>query len=333
MTTASTSTARPMLSLADLEAFDPGAARGGTERVSRCPICQSDERAFHFNATTGAYNCKRASCAASGKLTDFWNERPKLSRQHRSRAALNSAFSLQAPKPQTEPATATNWRAPLKALVPLRDTAGAEYLAGRGIACEIAHAAGARYSPDFYGRAAVVFPIRDRASTLVAATGRYIDPRANPKARTGGHKRDGVFHAPAQVNGRAFAPLDKSVPAIIVCEAPIDALSIAAAGYPAIALCGTSAPDWLHLACGFRRVLLAFDGDAAGDKAAAALIGALDTFGASCERLRPENGKDWNEVLTRSGAAALGEYLAVRVLLDSAARTDDAADDEYSIFD
>jgi ribosomal protein L37AE/L43A len=96
----------PALSLADLEAFDPQGSERAGEKVYRCPICQSDERALHVNHETGLWNCKRASCGAAGKLTDFWSERPKLRRQEYSRLALRRAFALESPQPKSEPATA-----------------------------------------------------------------------------------------------------------------------------------------------------------------------------------------------------------------------------------
>jgi DNA primase len=166
----------------------------------------------------------------------------------------------------------------------------------------------------------VVFPIRDRQSTLVAASGRYIDGRDNPKTRTTGTKSAGVFSAPARAQSTlpssrlVFASFDKGATEIIICEAPLDALSLATAGYPAIALCGTSAPAWIHLACGLKRVLLAFDADAAGDQAAATLAPLLSSFGARVHRLRPEGGKDWNEFLQIYGRDALTDFLAVPVL-------------------
>jgi predicted RNA-binding Zn-ribbon protein involved in translation (DUF1610 family) len=319
------------LSLADLEAFDPRAPCRERERRFLCPLCGDGKpkdqahRSLTANLQSGAWNCKR--CGATGKLTDFWQERPKANRSARVRGSLRAAFGvptdavseaateLDAAKP------ASNWRHQLRGLRPLLDTPGANYLQRRIIPLELAHIAGARFSGDFYGRAAVVFPIRDRAGALVAATGRYIDGRDNPKTRIAGHKRDGVFMAPVPLqSGRTVQPFDKDAPAIIVTEAPLDALSLAAAGFPSIALCGTTGPAWLHLACGFRRVLLAFDGDEPGDTAAAALAGALATYGASCERLRPENVKDWNQLLCTSGAAALSDWLAPRVLLDAPAR-------------
>jgi DNA primase len=92
---------------------------------------------------------------------------------------------------------------------------------------------------------------------------------------------------------------------LVVTEAPLDALSLAAVGVPALALCGTHAPAWLPLVAAFRRVALAFDADGAGDQAAALLGPLLRSFGARPERWRPEGGKDWNELLTRQGSQRL----------------------------
>ena len=49
----------------------------------------------------------------------------------------------------------------------------------------LAHRAGARYSASWYGRPAVVFPVRDQAGNLVAAQGRLIDGRT-PKVLSAG---------------------------------------------------------------------------------------------------------------------------------------------------
>ncbi len=331
--------ARQSLSFCDLETFDPQSSTrySGCERRFLCPICgdgkpkDSAHRSLCANLESGAWNCKR--CKATGKLTDFWQERPQHNSREMVRRRVAQAFALPEPKtdePQPcEPAN--NWRRQLRGLCPLSGTAGAQYLQRRGIASEAAHVAGVRFSADFYGRAAVVFPIRDRCGALVAVSGRYIDGRDNPKTRIAGAKRDGVFCAPVQLpSSRALQSFDKDAPAIIITEAPIDALSIATAGFPAIALCGTSGAAWLHLACGLKRVFLAFDADDAGDNAAAALAAFLAPYGARCERLRPTNGKDWNETLCTSGAHALSELLAACVLLDPARA---ATDNEYSIFD
>jgi DNA primase len=114
-------------------------------------------------------------------------------------------------------------------------------------------------------------------------------------------------------DGRTVGPLDSNAPAIIITEAAIDALSLAMAGCPALAFIGTSGPRWLHIACGLRRVVLAFDADEAGDKAAAKIAALLQPYGATCERLRPDGAKDWNAMLQVLGSDGLADWLAARL--------------------
>jgi len=95
---------------------------------------------------------------------------------------------------------------------------------------------------------------------------------------------------------------------VVIVEAPIDALSLAAAGVPAIALCGTAIPRWLPSSVAFRRVVLAFDADKAGDEATTKAASEFRTFGCSVERWRPSL-KDWNEVLLAHGSEKLRQAL------------------------
>jgi len=302
----------PTLALADLEAYDPRAPAGNRERRFCCPLCgdakpkDAAHRSLAANMESGAWTCYR--CYAHGKLMDFWEDRsPDRGRDWR-RARVNRALSIQplqtAPAPGDEAGRA--WRKHLANLQAVQGTPGGVYLDRRAIPVGIAHQAGARFSPDWLGRPAVVFPLRNNTSALIAAHGRHMDKREDPKARTVGPKRFGVFSTPGA--------WDKTA-AVIVTEAPIDALSLAAAGFPAIALCGKSGPDWLRLSCGLRRVLLAFDADSAGDGAAAEVAALLEPYGARCERLRPQ-AKDWNDMLLATGRDALADWLAPRVLID-----------------
>ncbi len=172
------------LSLADLEAFDEPQGRG-PEKICRCPICQASERAFHFNTQTGAYNCKRASCGATGKISDFWQERPSQNRAQRARSALHAAFDLKpaihAQNPIKDPqqgakrqetasgVSAFDWRELWEAGLPLtapEAAPGAEYLVRRGIELDVATSAGVRFCRRWIGGVAVVFPI-------------YAEPLAN----------------------------------------------------------------------------------------------------------------------------------------------------------
>jgi DNA primase len=90
-------------------------------------------------------------------------------------------------------------------------------------------------------------------------------------------------------------------------EAPIDALSLALLGMPAIAVCGTSWPGWLPILLFGRHVYLAFDADDAGDSAADEMGRVLTSIAVQWQRLRPEGCKDWNEALL-AGKANLPNF-------------------------
>lgn len=328
------------LSLAELDAYDP---HEGQRRL--CPLCgdskprDSAHRSLSFDARSGLWKCFR--CGEGGLLKEFWTEKPSTFQNARqaSRTRLRQTFGLPeveaAPVNETllppvqpteveppvveAPPDSLSWEERWQQTKPLAGSAGEHYLIRRGIVTPVAEAAGVCFAPSWFGHASVVFPVRDLAGELVAAQGRAV--RGSAKL-TAGPKRNGVFFAPAPksttlpVDGAplaVFEPLDAVLPAVIIAEAPIDALSLATCGFPAMALCGTSGPSWLHIACGLRRVLLAFDADEAGDRAAQEIQARLQ-FGSRCERLVPEGAKDWNEMLLVYGRDFLGDWLTERVL-------------------
>jgi hypothetical protein len=300
------------LSLADLLSYDPTAP--DTEKRERrfcCPLpactgkpINAAHRSLSANKETGAWRCSR--CDERGKLTEYWTDRPAQSRREKARSSTRRAFTLSALPEQSEPDL--SWRAHLKGAQPIAGTPGEQYLSGRGIPASAAAAARVMYHPAFYGRPAVVFPVygeAGQAAGTVAAQGRHLDDRTTPRVRSIGEVRAGVFATPGAWEAER----------LIVTEAAVDALTLAAAGYPAIALMGASnCPAWLPTRCAFRSVVLALDGDEAGDKAAAKLANDLLRMGARVERLRPNWFKDWNDLaqrlpegLSTAIAAALGE--------------------------
>jgi DNA primase len=120
-----------------------------------------------------------------------------------------------------------------------------------------------------------------------------------------GDRSLGVFATPGAL--AAGAPL-------IVVEGPADALSFATCEVPAVALVGTRAPRWLRTAAAFRRVLVGLDADAEGDNKAGLLADELAPFARTVERLRPPEGKDWNDALLGLGYGARAEWLTARGL-------------------
>jgi hypothetical protein len=289
------------LTLAELESFDPQAPPSrGNERRFCCPLPEcagkprdTAHRSLCVNVSTGQWLCNR--CHNVGILGEF-----KETREPEPRLYAPSTRRVQFPAPEKPPVLTREWMAELRDLKPLAGTPGEGYLSGRAIPTDLAHSAGVRFAPGWYGRPAVVFPVRSRDGALVATAGRYIDDKA-PKTRDAGHKTAGCFATPG---AWAADPL-------ILCEGPADALSLHLAGYPAVALLGCNLSDVVAWSCALRRVAVALDADAAGDAASAKLLAALDVRGARAFRVRPPDGRDWNDLLREWGSETLASMLAI----------------------
>ena len=229
-----------------------------------------------------------------------------LSQRERLRIAAERDFGLdQAPTdpPDTSESTA-KLRRQLPGISPLADTPAEAYLAGRGIPAELARAAKIRYHPQWWipkkkaPVPAVVFPFYDLDGRLVAAHGRGIDDTAKDKV-TYGPRGSGMVWTPGAQESRP----------IILVEGPMDALSIAACGYPAIARVATDFPDWFPKWTAGRLLYIAWDFDTVGEAKTKKLADACTRYGAKCIRLRPPQGKDFNEALMAIGQAALRDWL------------------------
>ena len=302
-------------------------------------------RSFCLNSNNGLYHCKR--CNSRGCLKEFWRDKLHPSRsQFKEKKAqqLRQSFEIEtmpttptvesrtvesrtteAPIGEKQTAKATPvsvsasqekneagaaewqalWESREACQVGARHHAALDYLARRGISLECARANEVCFVPNWYGKATLGFPFKNTEGEVVAIAGRALRDGGLDKPASG-PKKAGAFWAHAL----GFGALDAALPAIILCEAPFDALSLAMAGYPALALGGINAPTWLHQKCAFRRVLLAFDADDAGDKAALNIGAHLASFGATCLRLPPQGAKDWNELLQKAGTEAIEELVA-----------------------
>jgi hypothetical protein len=324
-----------------LQSYDPQARDTGRERRFLCLHCGDSKprdnahRSLCVNTQTGAWNCKR--CHQTGKLSDFWTDRPVSN--GRERARLSFRRKLELPPAPPPPTFDNTWREQLKSVIGLQSTLGVDYLIGRGLSLELAHRARVRFSPAwaprradgkaYRGGAAIIFPLTDATGALVATQGRYITPDATPKTRSTDGARLGVYATPGAWESET----------IVLCEAPFDALSLASIGVPAIATIGCTLPDWVPRKCAMRRVLLATDADEAGDRAALEWEPMLAMAGAPCERMRPDGCplaggcKDWNEVLCTLGRDALNDVVVPRVRMDAATFAKVAAWDDEDIFD
>jgi DNA primase len=327
---------RPCLTLADLEAYDPRSPARPKERRFCCPLpaCRGKRvdamhRSLSVNVESGAWHCWR--CGAAGKLQDYWRPRERLSSRQRALRTFGlTGSSVRTQRPAVvaaradEPAKPPAWRAMWDRAPLVVGTPGEAYLRSRGLPVEVATRADVRYFdrwPHWAKDEAdgwrlegtsrrVVFPIVDRAGELVGIQGRAIDEdHLGEKVMTRGSA--GVF---------STAPLADVLKSsrVLIVEAPIDALSIAAVGVlPALATCGTSVPAWLPPAFAFKWVALGHDNDVLnhlgqrpGDVAAARAASDFRAYGATVERWRPSGAKDWNELLLRHGVEVLGRDLA-----------------------
>lgn len=308
------------LTRAEIEAHDPEGGKGG-RWLCPLPECSGHtdprrHRSLSLALDTGLWTCHR--CHAQGQLKEAWKpleyKSPKEKKQEadtRRRAGLAKILAKAKGDEEKEYDGPDRFR--LGTLCKVQDSREAlEYLAGRGFtqnALELLACSGVRFAPDFGRRLAtetakgsrgtpsIVFPLRDKEGKLIASQGRFLTPwPSGQKFLTLGDKNAGTF-----ATHGALEALQKGQPVAIV-EAPFDALTLALAGIPTLALCGSAgAPEWLTRRAFGRRFLLAFDADNAGDEAAATLGAELGTLGAIVERLRPEGAKDFNDLLKAGG--------------------------------
>jgi hypothetical protein len=308
-----------VLTLAELRTADPLAQEREGETRFCCPLCGSGKpvdnahRSLSANLKTGVWKCHR--CEEGGVLLEFRTERTeeprRFSRNDRARSELRQRTKLSTPIEirQIDPEKDTKWRAYAKGSTPIVDTPAADYLASRQIPIDTAKAARVRYYANWYGHPAVLFPAYDHEGKLVATQGRFINGKTDPKTITGGPIGQGAF----ATSGAWDSDL------IIIAEAPIDALTLAAAGFPSIALCGKELRRWIIERCIRKNVALAFDSDPAGDQAAEKWtleLRKLRLQGAQIHRLRPPDGvKDWNELACQSDTIEKGIELVKQAIM------------------
>ena len=186
--------------------------------------------------------------------------------------------------------------------VPIADAkavGGRTYLQRRGIPAAVAVAACVRYaglwgSIDLFTGPAVVFPMQDADGKLVAAEGRFMTPPADVATTyRAGAKGGGVFQA---------MPGALDAVGVTLVEGPVTALSVAACGYQAVALCGSTMPTWLAPRLAPRDVMVSLDWyEMAAEATAVPIFRALAAAGAKPYRLAPPAGRDWNDYLQAVG--------------------------------
>jgi hypothetical protein len=199
--------------------------------------------------------------------------------------------------PPRMPATAESPAERLARALPLAGTPGQVYVERRGIALELADAAGVRFDPDFGGRPAVLVAMRDREDQLRSVHGRYLSTRRREnKMLTVGPGGGAV----SVLGGWRMDPL-------ILVEGLFDALSLAVSGFASVATIGRVAP-WLPDLSVDRDVWIAFDAGKPGEAEAARYVERLR--GARGLRLPPPpRCKDWNTALAKRGPELVSRWI------------------------
>jgi DNA primase catalytic core len=162
---------------------------------------------------------------------------------------------------------------------------------------------------------ALVVPITDEAGQVVELYGRRLSDHARP-----GVPRH--LYLPGPLRGVFNVQALAGAPDIILCEALLDALTVWAAGYRQVtASYGIEGFTAEHLATvqrlGTKRVVIAYDADEAGDRAAEALARELAPHGIACARLVFPRGLDANAyaLTVASPAEAFGTLLTDAVTI------------------
>lgn len=151
----------------------------------------------------------------------------------------------------------------------------------------------------------VMFPFIDVRGNIVGFSGRIIggdDNRKylNTKATTVYNKSTFLYSLNHAKNS------GKST--LIMCEGNLDVISMYQAGFKnAVATCGTAMTDShaRNIAnLGFKKVILAYDSDDAGQKATARAMNILDKVGVSANVLTMQGAKDPDEYIKKYGKEA-----------------------------
>jgi DNA primase len=157
----------------------------------------------------------------------------------------------------------------------------------------------------------VVVPVRDESELVVGMYGHTTDTKLDP-AVTPKH-----FYLPGPRRGVLNWKCLLEHTEVILCEAPFDAMTFAAAGYANVTSSwGANGFTDEHLSTllrhGVERVLIAYDRDEAGEKGAAKVAERLLAEGVECFRVLLPRGMDVNQYASRVKPAGKSLGLAIR---------------------
>ena len=154
----------------------------------------------------------------------------------------------------------------------------------------------------------IMFPVIDTTGNIVAFGGRVMDdskPKYLNSADTPGFKKSRVLFG---LNFARHACAEE----MIVCEGYMDTIAIQAAGFQnAVATLGTAiTQDHARLLARYtKRVILNYDSDDAGQRAADKAMRLLDEVGLPVRVLKLTGAKDADEFIRKNGAEAFRTLL------------------------
>lgn len=154
----------------------------------------------------------------------------------------------------------------------------------------------------------IMFPVLDTTGNIVAFGGRVMDdskPKYLNSSDTPGFKKSRILF------GLNYAK-NHCAEQLILCEGYMDVIAMHAAGFEnAVATLGTAiTPDHARLLSRYtKRVLINYDSDEAGQKAASKAMALLDEVGIEVRVLRLSGAKDADEYIRTYGKDAFHSIL------------------------
>ena len=159
-----------------------------------------------------------------------------------------------------------------------------------------------------YFRNRVMFPIIDVAGNVVAFGGRVLDGSEPKYLNTSDTP---AFKKSKNLFALNFAK-NHSEDMLILCEGYMDVISLHAAGFEnAVATLGTAiTSDQARIFARYsKKVVISYDSDAAGQRAADKAFKLLQEVGIDVKILKMENAKDPDEFIKKHGAQAFNSIL------------------------
>ena len=341
-----TSTGRPILSRADLDAYDPAPRRAGGRERFFCPIHGGDhQRSLTLNPETGQYTCH--SCGARGTLRDHWPQTSQSGKPHtprvlsiedigrraleaRKRSEADRAARMHTNRPESSTAFLEHLKG-LQEEMSTPDNPGVLYLRRRGLDPAVAVRLDVGYAPPNawpgdrdrrVGR--VVYPLADpETGRVVSAMGRLCLDMSETwpekvRATFKDSKQRKLTGCPAGVwpYTSIAAAVEHGRPLVLV-EGPADALALLqrAPTLAVVALCGTASVLPTALLRELMGVVVALDADGPGAAAATEIQVQCALAGVAAVRVP---------------AGWLGEAKDAGELAQRLARGEDGADEAYA---